>query len=333
MRPRALVTSLPAPACDGNPVSGSLTDPLPADLPEAVGVVVTEADGTRTVRSAWGDVEVPTSPQRVVSVIGDLDFESMLALGLTPVAAGTQGGSASSGFAPHVAELATGVTPLAWADGTPVERIAALRPDLIFAPDEETAEQLAAIAPTVPRGSWDPTRWKEDFLFVARVLGCEEEGLDRLSEYEDAAATLRDDIAAARPDAASLTVASPQVSYDHAGISVSGRDQLPAQVLTEVGLTLDDLVTEAEDGWEVGLSFERMSRLDADLLFWQVRQDETGVPDEEGLALATGNPLYQRLPAVRADAVTEVPNRPWYFPTILGAERILADVRTALIPG
>ncbi|WP_370247089.1 ABC transporter substrate-binding protein [Nocardioides sp.] len=314
-------------------MSGSLTDPLPADLPEAVGVVVTEDDGTRTVRSAWGTVEVPQDPQRIVSVIGDLDFESMLALGVVPVAAGTQGGSAASGFAPHLGDLADGVTPLAWSDGAPVERIAALRPDLIFAPDEETAQQLAAIAPTVPRGSWDPTRWKEDFRYVAQVLGCEEEGAARLAVYEDDAAALRADLAAAVPDVAELTVASPQVGYDHAQIGVAGRDQLPSQVFAELGLTLDDLVTEAEDPWEVGLSFERMAELDADLLFWQVRQDETGAPDEEGLALATGNPLYRRLPAVRAGAVTEVPNRPWYFPTILGAERILADVRAALIPG
>ena len=45
----------------------------------------------------------------------------------------------------------------------------------------------------------------------------------------------------------------------------------------------------------------------------------------------TDSPLYDQLPAVQDDSVLAVPNRPWYFPTILGAEQILADVQQSLI--
>jgi hypothetical protein len=35
--------------------------------------------------------------------------------------------------------------------------------------------------------------------------------------------------------------------------------------------------------------------------------------------------------AVAGGGYFEVPNRPWYFPTILGAQQILTDVEKALL--
>lgn len=71
-------------------------------------------------------------------------------------------------------------------------------------------------------------------------------------------------------------------------------------------------------------------RLDADWLFWQVRQDDDGEPDHAGLDVLRANPLFERIPAVTAGRYIEVPNRPWYFPTILGANQILDDIEEAL---
>src|SRR5215207_3363314 len=65
------------------------TEDTADDLPEGRGVVTENADGTRTVTSSYGTALVPADPQRVVSVIGDIDFEAMLALGVVPVGAGT----------------------------------------------------------------------------------------------------------------------------------------------------------------------------------------------------------------------------------------------------
>jgi iron complex transport system substrate-binding protein len=328
-RPRLLLGLLTAAALL---VTGCGDDDPPpsadeAPIPEGRGVVTENADGTRTIRSELGEAVVPADPRRIVSVIGDVDLEAMLALGVTPVGAGTQGGTVDSGFAPHLAELTGGIEPLAWLDGPPVEAIVALEPDLIFVPDADTADLLDDIAPVVPRGLWWGPEWKDDFLYVGAVLGRAEEAEARLADYEARAAALADSLGS-RVDG--LTVLSPQVSFDHANVRVDPSDAFSSVVLGELGLELAPLAAAAEEA-PVELSFEELERLDADVLFWQVRQADDGSPDTEGLGLVRANPLFESLPAVAAGQLFEVANRPWYFPTILGAERILVDVEAALI--
>jgi iron complex transport system substrate-binding protein len=296
--------------------------------PEGRGIVTENDDGTRTVVSAYGEAVMPAEPARIVSVLGDIDFEAMLALGVTPVGAGTQGGTVESGFAPHLEGLTDGIEPIAWADGAPAEAIAALRPDLIFAPDADTADVLDDVAPVVPSGSWWGPEWKDDFLYVGEVLGFADEAEARLADYEDRAADLAEELA---PVVDGGTFLSPQVSFDHANVFVDPAESFSSVVLQELGLEPAPLAvgTGGEDLIEV--SFEQLERLDADLLFWQVRQADDGSPDTQGIAVARSNPLFATLPGVAADRLFEVPNRPWYFPTILGAERILDDVEAALL--
>ncbi len=296
--------------------------------PEGRGIVTENADGTRTVSSAWGEAIVPAEPQRIVSVLGYIDFETMLALDLRPVAAGTQGGTLGSGFAPHLAGLTDGVEPLAWADGAPAEAIAALDPDLIFAPDAESADLLDEIAPTVPAGAANSLEWKDDLRYIAAVLGRADEGEALLREYEADASALAERLA---PVVDGRTVASPQVAYDHTQVYLDDEEAFSSAVLTELGLDLAPVVTEATEQPNA-ISFERLTEIDADLLFWQVRQrDEDGSRDTAGLQVAQSSPLWSQVPAVAAGAVFEVDNRPWYFPTILAARRVLADVEEALL--
>lgn len=300
------------------------TDEVP---PEGRGLVTENPDGTRTVTSTYGTATVPADPQRIVSVIGDIDLEAMIALGVTPIGAGTQGGTAASGFAPHLDGLLDDVEPLAWSDGAPAEAIAALKPDLIFVPNQDTADLLDDIAPVVPRGSWVGTEWKDDFLYVGEVLGRSDEAADLLAEYEGRAADLAERLA---PAIDGTTALSPQVAYDHTEVYVDAEDGFSGAVLTEVGFDLHDLAF-ADDSEGIAVSFEQLERLDADWLFWQVRQDDDGNADQTGLNVLASNPLFERLPAVAAGRYVEVPNRPWYFPTILGAHQILDDVEAAVL--
>lgn len=299
----------------------------PTDIPEGRGLVTENADGTRTVVSEFGTTVVPAEPRRIVSVIGDIDLEAMLALGVTPVGAGTQGGTVESGFAPHLEGRVDGIEPLAWIDGAPVEAIAALEPDLIFTYDADSADVLSEIAPVVPRGSWIGLEWKQDFLYVGEVLGLGDEAQAQLDDFEARAADLKEQLVEVTDG---TTVLSPQVAYDHTQIYVDDDESFSAAVLTELGFTLDDVAErDAADG--IAVSFEQLVDLDADLLFWQVRQADDGSADVEGLEVLRSNPLFERIPAVAAERYYEVPNRPWYFPTILGATQILDDVEAALL--
>lgn len=298
------------------------------EAPEGRGVVTENADGTRTVTSSWGTVDVPAEPKRIVSVLGYIDFETLLALGVEPVGAGTQGGTVASGFAPHLAELTDGIEALPWADGAPVESIAALRPDLIFAPDEDSAKLLADIAPTVPAGAAVGTEWKDDFRYIAEVIGRGDDAEDLLAAYEADAEELREDL---EPVVGDRTVASPQVAFDHTQVYVDNPDSFSSAILTEIGFTLATIVTETKET-PIAISFERLPEIDADILFWQVRQrDEDGTRDTAGFQTAKDSPLWARVPAVAADAVFEVDNRPWYFPTILAARQMLGDIEQALL--
>jgi ABC-type Fe3+-hydroxamate transport system substrate-binding protein len=100
-------------------------------------------------------------------------------------------------------------------------------------------------------------------------------------------------------------------------------------VLAEVGLDLATALEGSES--DIELSFENLTDLDADALFWQVRQSDDGAADTAALEVVENGPLWPQLPAVKADAVHLVDNRPWYFPTILSAEQMLTDIREALI--
>lgn len=247
--------------------------------PEGCGVVTENPDGTRTVESAYGTAVVPAEPRRIVSVLGYIDFETMLALGVTPVGAGTQGGNAASGFAPHLAGRTDGIQALAWADGAPVEAIAALRPDLIFAPDEDWAKLVGAIAPTVPAGAAEGRRWKNDFRYIAEVLGRRDQAERLLADYEAKAKALAGQLRAAVGD---RTVASAQVAFDHSQVYVDHKDAFSSAVLGELGLTLAPVVTGATKA-PIALSFEQLPSLDAAIVFWQVRQrDEDGGRDVAG---------------------------------------------------
>jgi iron complex transport system substrate-binding protein len=318
-------------ACGGSG-AGTTTQPESATtidvsaIPEGRGVVTDNADGSRTVTWNGGSAVVPAEPQRIVTVIGDIDLESLLFLGMTPVGSGTQDGTVQGGFAPHIESLTGEVEPLPWTDGYAYEAIAALEPDVIFSWDD--FEALSEIAPTVPSGSWIGPEWREDFLYVAAVVGMSDEADQALDEFEQRMGDVGSEIAATVDG---KTVATGQVAGDHSQVWLNPEEDFASSVLGDLGMSLAGVTAEpiGENGW-VSLSFESIDQIDADILFWQVRQTDGGAPDEEGLALVTENPLWDSIPAVTDDQVHYVENRPWYFPTILGAQRIVDDVEAAL---
>ena len=209
-----------------------------------------------------------------------------------------------------------------------MEKIASLHPDLIFAPDPDSYAAVKDLAPTVPAGAADYATWKDDARYVGAVLGLADEVEGLIVAHEERSADLAADLA---PVMADRTVASPQVAYDQSQVYVDGAGAFSSQVLGELDLTLAPVAEKSEENVE--LSFENLADLDADVLFWQVRQkDDDGTPDTGALDVVEDSPLWSSRPAVKADEVHHVDNRPWYFPTILSAGQILDDVEAALLP-
>jgi iron complex transport system substrate-binding protein len=321
-------TSAGSPADTGSSaaVVPSGLPPKPYQVVEGRSEVTENPDGTRTVKSSWGTATVPAKPARIVTILGYVDFETMLALGVKPVGAGTQGGPVASGFAPHLSGVTAGVEPLDWSQGAPVEKIAALRPDLIFAPDQDSYNAVKDLAPTVAAGAADDLTWKDDARYVATVLGRAGQAEKLITDYETRASALR---AKLQPVMTGKTVASPQVTHDRSQVTVSGDNAFASAVMQEAGLTLAPILKGSDS--QLKLSFENLADLNADVLFWQVRQDDKGARDTAALDVVTKSPLWSKLPAVRTGQVHQVDNRPWYFPTILSAEQMLTDIDKALL--
>src|SRR3712207_695869 len=141
-----------------------------------------------TVSTAFGDVEIPEEPQRVVA-LGWSDAETALALGVQPVGAsdwlafGGEGvGPWSEGLYDEAPEIIETLEPS-------LEAIAALEPDLILDTKsdgtQERYDSLSQIAPTVgrPEGAEAyQTSWDEQLELVGQALGRSEQADELAAE-------------------------------------------------------------------------------------------------------------------------------------------------------
>ncbi|WP_435174815.1 ABC transporter substrate-binding protein [Actinacidiphila sp. bgisy145] len=151
------------------------------------------ASGTRTVDTAKGPVKVPASPKRVVA-INDFPMSAMFDLGLTPAGVFDAGEQ----YVPPrdltrwkaVPKVSDGV-----GGAIQVEKVAALKPDLIIGIDAQTTisyDEFSALAPTVLLPfSKSKAPWRDMSDQTAAVLGVPG-ALDQLKKrYTDRAAAIR----------------------------------------------------------------------------------------------------------------------------------------------
>jgi iron complex transport system substrate-binding protein len=132
--------------------------------------------------------------------VGITDADTLVALGISPVAAYPNTGFGEGTFFPWLngrAELAS-TKPLALTDdqtAPQIEALAALRPDLIFAVNvyndaENLYQKLSAIAPTVAPSD-DPVTmsWADHTTEIGRALGREDDAEALVDDIEARIAT------------------------------------------------------------------------------------------------------------------------------------------------
>lgn len=127
----------------------------------STGSAAGEGVDTRTVTTAYGDVDVPTEPQRIVAVSYDTPWQ-LAAVGVTPVAMQDYSAYAES-FTASQQELIEATDTVGAFFDLNIEAVMAAEPDLIVGDvleiDEATFEKLSKIAPTAIfegeyRGDW-----------------------------------------------------------------------------------------------------------------------------------------------------------------------------------
>lgn len=133
--------------------------------------------GAVTIKHRFGETTVPAPPTRVVSA-GFTEQDSLLAVGVVPIAVTNWWGDQPFAVWPWAQPKLGSAQPvvLQLDNGLQINQIGSLRPDLIVATnagvDQDSYNQLSAIAPTIPQSGNEPffEPWKVQATAIGQAV-------------------------------------------------------------------------------------------------------------------------------------------------------------------
>ncbi|WLR95511.1 iron-siderophore ABC transporter substrate-binding protein (plasmid) [Shinella zoogloeoides] len=209
-----------------------------------------------------------------------------------------------------------------------LERVAALKPDLIIGSTEGHAaiyETVSKIAPTV---LLDHTDWKKYRQRVAQITGREGKANEALSAYEKRVAAIRE-----RMKDKDLTVSTVRFAPGRFVVFLDGPSAYaPFAVLHEAGVKRTPYETVTDGTIVKRPDWEELANLDGDILLYVSASGFESGPDDALEKEVTGNPLWQLLPAVQNGRAHRVDRATWQsFHGIASAHRILDDIERYIL--
>ncbi|GFH38513.1 iron-siderophore ABC transporter substrate-binding protein [Streptomyces pacificus] len=246
-----------------------------------------------TVEHKYGSTTIDREPKNVVT-LGLSDQDAVLALGVKPVGAVDWFKEEPYGKWPWVKDRWGSAPPriVGERDEYNVEKIAALKPDLIIAQysgmKEEQYDTLSRIAEVVaqPKGHEDyQAPWQDMSRQIGKALGKSAEAEELIAGIDARFEAVRDK----HPEwkGKTVTVGEP---YEPGKFSAFSPKDPKVAFLTEMGFTTSDTYRAALGEENVAdLSFERFDVMEADRTVW------LGTPDTEKALKA--DPLYQKTKA------------------------------------
>lgn len=326
-----LMLSFVVMACSNSgEVDGDVETPAPGEENKTNENEAAEGDnedqGTRTVSTIHGDIEVPVNPQRVVVLTGDA-LEAVLSVGLIPV--GSVEAMGDTEWYEHLLEYMDGVVNVG-AMGTPdLEAIQQLAPDLILGTNsrqEESYELLQAIAPTVFTESHTLGQWKTDFRLYVDAVNKLDEGEQALADWEERAAELSTKLDAAgklEQEVGILRFTAGQGRFFY-NMSYSG------SIVKELGFARP-ANHDIDDQWVENITQERIPEMNADILFYFVLESGDG----EATKFADEwieTQLFQDLRAAQNEQLYEVEDGYWNMTYgIISADYVLEDIERLVL--
>lgn len=225
-----------------------------------------------TIKHGLGETVIPAAPQRIVT-LGWSSTDAAIALGTVPVGFPS---FRSAGFdkdiVPWVEEgiaKAGGAAPEVFDDtaGAPIEKIAALKPDLILAVYSGiTADEyklLSQIAPVVPypEQPWTAT-WQQVISISGEAMGKSAEAAALVAELEQ---FIKDE-AGKHPELVGISAVT-MIDYNGAA-AIHSADDARAKLLALAGLTIPAKpeAAGANEGFWYPLSYENFDQIPADVL-------------------------------------------------------------------
>lgn len=283
---------------------------------------------SRTVSHAFGTSDIPTAPQRIVSV----DLGAFIptvgvlgALGVEPV------GAVVGAVPEYLEDFLAGVEVIRGEAN--FEAITALNPDLILTPgidyNQATYETLAKIAPTAaPSWGWQTLKQVTGYWrAVADLVGKKAEGERLVRDLEARIAALRDKYAERM---AGKPVSVFQVQGPGLGGLYLQTGRLESAVIDAIGLERPANQRYSPEGdWYKTLSIERLDEADAWAIFVEVYATDPAEIPAIRAELET-HPLWQSLEAVQAGRVFFVATERWSGTDPFVANSILDEIDTRL---
>ncbi|MEU5878985.1 iron-siderophore ABC transporter substrate-binding protein [Spirillospora sp. NPDC047279] len=226
-----------------------------------------------TVEHTFGSTTIPKKPERIVT-IGLSDHEPVLALGYKPV--GVTDWFERKPFSdwPWAKSAWGGTEPTVLGlreDGVKMEKLLALKPDLIFAMysgvQKQNYDQLSKIAPVVaqPKG-YDPyaAPWKEYTLLAGRALASEQKAKDLIAGIDAKFAQVRKD----NPQWAGKTAVAAD-SFEAGKYSAFQKGDPKSAFLADLGFTVPEEITKKAGKSNVmEFGSEGLNVLEVDRLVW-----------------------------------------------------------------
>ncbi|WP_420034885.1 ABC transporter substrate-binding protein [Streptomyces sp. cg28] len=281
--------------------------------------------GTHTVKTAMGDVRVKDHPKRVV-VLDTAELDSAITLGVTPVGA-TRAGAEDAFLSYLPKEKTDGITGVGEIANPGLEKIAALKPDLILSNkvrDGQRYEQLSAIAPTVLTETTGYP-WKQNFLVHADALGRKAQGRAAVKTYEKRVAAVTEALGG-KEKAAGVDVNVVRF-VEGADIRIYGKKNYVGTILADVGIGRPAITDKAKDGFSYDVSPEQIDKADADVIFTSTY----GSPNKAKVTETTTSGLWRKLKAVRDGKVFQVDDELWIQGIgYTAAARILGELQSDL---
>jgi iron complex transport system substrate-binding protein len=241
----------------------------------------------QTLKSPFGETVLKAAPKRVLA-LGVAERDTVLALGVTPVAAGGYGE-----LDPWFTTALGGkkVENLEISDGIPFEKVASFGPDLIITGwgKEQDYKQLSAIAPVLWQVSDSfSTNWRDQVTTIAKTLGKSTEAQKLITETEAKVKT----VVTANPGFAGKTFTWS--TYDPGLVNTVDLPTAPVtRFLGDLGLKLKPELANPKSEYSREISPEQLTQIDANVIIVYPSSAEAKA-DLEGLR------TWQSLAGVKA---------------------------------
>jgi len=247
------------------------------------------APTTRTVQGAYGRVEVPTNPKRVVA-LSKAAIGTLLDVGLTPV--GVDEGEADVALPQYVATIKPIPTVGTYGEFS-VEKIAALKPDLLISYDTyidaKLYDQVKTLVPTFAlKTNQGNIPWQDATAGFANAVNrnsqlatVKEKFDNRLAQIK---ATYHDQLAGNRWEVVQRADTGTFYRY------LPSAD--PLQILARLGATLGNADAKGPNYYGTPISFENIPS--------QLGTASVILGVQLGIESLTANSLWKKLPAVVA---------------------------------